>query len=131
MATEGAQILANLLQKQSTSLCCLNVDFNELGDDGVCIILEPFAAARNCLEELSLNGNEVEKRGAEALVRATLPKLKRLSLDDNMGIPKKYLRAKYGDKVFFGDDDDDDDADEDEGDKDMNDLISHLAAVKV
>ena len=94
MAMEGAQILATILQKQSTSLCWRNANFNQLGDDGVYSILRVMMMMRNWLEELSLNGKKVEKCGAEALVQAMLPKLKGLSLDDNnIDIPKEMPAA--------------------------------------
>lgn len=74
--SEGARVLADFLYTQATSIQYLNVESNELGDEGVCILMEPFAASKNCLEELNLNMNEIEAKGAETLVRATLPKLK-------------------------------------------------------
>ena len=119
--------MSEFLYTQATSIRCLNVDSNELADEGVCILMAPLAAARNCIEELSLNQNEIEKQGAEALVRAHLPKLKKLSLDDNMDIPKTYLRKKYGDLVYFGEDEDDDE--EEEKDDGMEDLIKQFSGL--
>jgi hypothetical protein len=128
--SEGARILADFLYTQATSIQYLNVESNELGDEGVCILMESFAASKNCLEELNLNMNEIEAKGAEALVRATLPKLKVLRLEENDEMPKKYLRAKYGDIVKLGEDDDDDD-DEEEADDGMDSLLFQLASAKV
>lgn len=122
--------MADFLYTQATSIQYLNVESNELGDEGVCILMESFAASKNCLEELNLNMNEIEAKGAEALVRATLPKLKVLRLEENDEMPKKYLRAKYGDIVKLGEDDDDDD-DEEEADDGMDSLLFQLASAKV
>lgn len=127
--TEGARVLADFLYTQATSIQYLNVESNELGDEGVCILMEPFGAARNCLEELNLNMNEIEAKGAETLVRATLPKLKVLRLEENDDMPKKYLRAKYGDIVKLGEDEEDDD--EEEADDGMESLIFQLASARV
>jgi hypothetical protein len=126
--SEGASILANFLYTQATSIQYLNVEANELGDEGVCILIAPFAAARNCLEELNMNLNEIEAKGAETLVRATFPKLKCLRLEENDEMPKKYLRAKYGDIVKLGEDDEDDEEEADDG---MDALISQLELARV
>ena len=125
MGPEGAKLLADFLSTQTSSLRCLNMDSNELSDEGVCTLIAPLAASRNCIETLSLNQNEIEKQGTEALVRAHLPKLKILSLDDNFDMPKNYLRAKYGKLVYFGEDEDDEE--EEEKDDDMENLISQFS----
>lgn len=91
--------------------------------------MEPFAASKNCLEELNLSMNEIEAKGAETLVRATLPKLKVLRLEENDEMPKKYLRAKYGDIVVLGEEDEDDD--EEEADDGMDSLIFQLESARV
>jgi hypothetical protein len=127
--SEGARILTDFLYTQATSIQYLNVESNELGDEGVCILMEAFTAARNCLEELNLNMNEIEVKGAETLVRAILPKLKILRLEENEEMPKKYLRAKYGDIVKLGEDEDDDD--EEEADDDMESLIFQFTSARV
>jgi hypothetical protein len=128
--SEGATILADFLYTQATSIQYLNVEANELGDEGVCILIAPFAAAtaRNCLEELNLSLNDIEAKGAETLVRATFPKLKFLRLEENDKMPKEYLRAKYADIVKLGEDDEDD---EEEADDDMDALISQLELARV
>lgn len=121
--------MTDFLYTQATSIQYLNVESNELGDEGVCILMEAFTAARNCLEELNLNMNEIEVKGAETLVRAILPKLKVLRLEENEEMPKKYLRAKYGDIVKLGEDEDDDD--EEEADDDMESLIFQFTSARV
>lgn len=113
----------------SSSLTYLNLDFNELGDDGVAVLVEAFSATRNVLEVLSLNGNEIESAGAKALVRTDFPNLKHLSLDDNIDIVKDHLKSKYGEIVVFGDDDDEED--ELEPDSDMDTLLQQFAAAKL
>ena len=88
--------------------------------------MEAFSASRNVIEVLSLNGNEIESVGAKALVRTSFPKLKHLSLDDNMDLPKEHLRSKYGSIVFFGEEDDEEE--EAEADNDMDTLLQQFAA---
>lgn len=127
LEAEGAQILADFLQNQVTSLSHLTLDCNELGDEGVSILMEPFSACRNALEKLSLNTNEIEDDGAAALVRTSFPNLKHLSLDDNMDVPKALLQRKYGSAAYFGEDDDEEDPDA-EVDEDMEMLIRQMAA---
>ncbi|CAJ1930201.1 unnamed protein product [Cylindrotheca closterium] len=126
---EGAAVLAEYLHDLSSSLIHLNLDFNELGDDGVAVLVEAFAASRNVLEVLSLNGNEIESVGAKALVRTDFPNLKRLSLDDNMDIAKDHLKSKYGPIAVFGDNDDEES--EAEPDSDMDTLLLQFAAAKL
>jgi hypothetical protein len=114
------------------SVKCLNMDANELGDEGVCILLEPFAAARNCLEELSLNMNDIEAKGAKALVQANLLRLRILNLEDNDDMPKEALKREYGDRVKFGEGDDDEDEVEDGEDVDeLEALGSQLSTVQI
>jgi hypothetical protein len=126
---DGARVLADFLHCQATSLTCLHLNYNELGDEGVSIILEPFSACRNVLEELSLNQNEIEESGAEALVRAKLPKLKLLCLEDNDEIKKRYIKEAYGGVVNFGEDEDDDE--EEEADNIMEALVAQMMGAKL
>ena len=122
LGEEGAQVVANFLEPMVNNLRFLKCSFNELGDDGTAALLEPFCASRNVLEELHLECNELEERGAEALVRAQFPKLKILNLGDNMDLPKAHLKEKYGEIVSFGGDDDADD-DEEMGNADLMDAL--------
>jgi hypothetical protein len=128
---DGARILADFLHCQATSLTCLHLNYNELGDLGVSIILEPFSACRNVLEELSLNQNEIEESGAEALVRAKLPMLKLLCLEDNDEIKKRYIKETYGGVANFGEDEDDNEEEEEEADDMMDALVTQMTAAKL
>jgi hypothetical protein len=85
----------------------------------VSILLEPFSASRQVLEELSLNQNEIGEQGAAAIVRAKLPNLKKLHLEDNDEMPKRYIKDKYGDIADFGEEEEDEEESED----------NHLAAL--
>ena len=97
------------MRTMSNSIRLLNLDTNELGDEGVCALLEPFAAARSTLEDLSLNDNEIEASGARAILQATLPNLKHLSLESNMDMPKKDFKDRFKTAVVELDDDEEDD----------------------
>ena len=44
----------------SSSLVYLNLDFDELGDEGVAVLMQVFSASRNVIEFLSLNDNDIE-----------------------------------------------------------------------
>ena len=110
LGPEGAKVVGKLLCSMTSSIRLLNVDTNELGDEGVCALLEPFAAARSTLEDLSLNTNEIEASGARAILQATLPNLKRLSLDDNFDMPKKDFKGRFGSSVVNFEDEEDDEA---------------------
>jgi hypothetical protein len=129
LGSDGARVLADYLQTQATSLRVLHLNYNELEDEGVCILLEPFSASRNVLEELSLQQNEIGEKGAEALVRAQLPKLKTLILEDNDEMPKKRIKAKYGTIAFFGEDEDEEDEEIEANDMDA--LISQFSGAKL
>ena len=112
LSSDGAEQLARLFEANVTSIRHLNIESCELGDQGVCTALAPFQSPRNVLEELNLVQNEIEKDGANFLVRLPLDKLQTLMLGDNMDIPQKYLKIMYGNKVTF-DEDDEEDGDED------------------
>eukprot|EP00980_Cylindrotheca_fusiformis_P003190 scaffold721_cov131-Cylindrotheca_fusiformis.AAC.80 len=129
LETEGSQILADFLHSQATTLVSLTLDCNELGGEGVSILMEPFSACLNRLQSLSLNSNEVDNIGSVALVYTSFPDLKHLSLDDNMDVPKAPLKSKYGSIAYFGEDEDEDDAEEE--DEDMKLVIERMAATKV
>ncbi|KAG7339469.1 leucine rich repeat LRR-containing protein [Nitzschia inconspicua] len=106
---EGAEILSSWLVTQTSSLKCLHLALNELGNNGVATVLVPFFASRNVLEDLSLEENLIEDDGAKALLTARFPHLKHLSLKDNDDIEedmKIKLLTKFGrDVVILGDDD--------------------------
>lgn len=129
--SEGARILADYLQSRGTTIKCLHVNFNEIGDEGVAILLEPFCAIKNVLEELSLVQNEIEGVGSDALVSANLPKLRVLNLEDNDDVMKGAIKARFGAKVLFGQDDDDDEELDDAVDDDMDEIIKALSAAAI
>lgn len=128
VGSDGARVLADFLQSQTTSLTFLSLNYNELGDEGVSVLLEPFSASRNSLQELSLNCNDIESDGAASLVRASFPNLVKLSLEEN-DLPKQHLKQKYAEKVVFDDEDDEDE--EMEANEDMDMLIQAMAGAKV
>jgi Ran GTPase-activating protein (RanGAP) involved in mRNA processing and transport len=100
----GARILSQYIQRRGACLQSLNLNSNELEDEGVCLLLEPFATAstNNCLEILCLDQNEIGPMGAKALRLARLDHLQLLSLEDNDEIPQQGLIETYGDRVSFG-----------------------------
>lgn len=102
----------------------LKCSFNELGDSGVPILLEPFSATKCPLKELHLECNEMEAESAKSLVRTNFPSLEKLNVADNMDLPKRYLKMKYGNVAFFGDDDDDEEEEEGEVDDNMDELVN-------
>jgi len=122
-------ILASYLHDVSSTLVYLNLDYGYLGDEGVAVLMQVFSASRNVIEFLSLNDNDIESVGAKALVRTSFPKLKHLSLEDNMEIEKAHLRSKYGSIVSFGSDDSEEE--EAEADVDMDTLLQQFAAAKL
>lgn len=124
LGDEGADILARFLTSQATTLAYFKCSFNELGDSGVPILLEPFSATKCALKELHLECNEIEAESAKALVRTNFPCLEKLNVADNMDLPKRYLKEKYGKVAFFGEDEDDDDEGED--DENMDELVKLL-----
>ena len=114
---EGARSLADYLRGRSARLVHLHVSNNELRDEGLNILLEPLLAAwRPALEELGLTGNELQEEGADALVGAKnhLHLLEHLFLEDN-DMPKREIKATYGDIINFGFEDDDEEENEDMG----------------
>lgn len=124
LGDEGAEILAKFLQSQATTLTYFKCSFNELGDSGVPILLEPFSATKCALRELHLECNEMEAESAKALVRTNFPSLEKLNVADNMDLPKRYIKEKYGKVAFFGEDEDEDDEGED--DENMDELVNLL-----
>ena len=66
------------------------------------------------------------------MIRARLPPaLKWLNLAENDDMPKKGVKAKYGDIVKFGDGDNDDEEEDTEANNDMDAWISRFASTKV
>ena len=120
--------MSDFFKKQATNLSVLHLNYNELGDEGVAILLEPFGAVKNCLTELSLTQNEIEENGATALVCTSFPMLQRLILEENDDMPKTHLKKKYGDKVVLDDDEDDEDI---ELSADIDILIDQLNAASL
>jgi Ran GTPase-activating protein (RanGAP) involved in mRNA processing and transport len=111
-------------------LVCLHAGINEFGDEGIPILLEPFSACRNVLEDLKLDQNEIEGEGTKALISASFPKLKSLNLEENDDMVKKQVIAKYGDIVNFGDEDEGD-MDAEEADEDIDTLIQQMAGASL
>ena len=131
LSSDGAEQLARLFEANVTSIRHLNIEACELGDQGVCTALAPFQSPRNVLEELNLVQNEIEKDGADFLMRLPLDKLQTLMLEDNMDIPKKYLKIKYGNKVTFDDDDDDEEGGDEDADGAMDALCGALQGTSI
>jgi hypothetical protein len=77
---------------------------NELEDEGVCLLLEPFASALtdNNIQVLYLDQNEIGPMGAKALRLARLDHLQLLSVVDNDDMPQSGLIETYGNRVSFG-----------------------------
>lgn len=119
------------METQATTLTCLKCSYNELGDSAVPILLEPFGATRCALKELHLECNELEKEAAGALVRAHLPCLEKLNINDNDELPKRHLRHKYGKILIVDDADEDEEEDEEEEDEDMMALIIGFQQTKL
>jgi len=75
----------------ATTLTVLDFATNELGDDGVEVLVEGLAAQAQAscpvLHTLKLDCNEIEAAGAAALLRHNLPSLHTLTLTDNMDFP--------------------------------------------
>jgi len=128
--TEGAEILAKFLDTQSTTLEVFKCGSNELGDDALPILLEPFGATKCALKELYLECNELENESAVALVRCPFRQLQKLNLTDNMDIPKKYLKIKYNTVVIFDEDDDEDDEDDGQDDE-MDELVNQFQVASI
>lgn len=116
---------------QATTLQTFNCATNELGDEGLPILLEPFATTNCSLKEFNLSCNELETESAKALLQYVFPSLQKLNLSDNMDIPKKYLKEKYGDVVVFDDEEEDDEEDEDVQDDMMDALVDQFKTTKI
>jgi Ran GTPase-activating protein (RanGAP) involved in mRNA processing and transport len=104
LGPEGARILSQYIQMRGACLRSLNLNSNELEDEGVCLLLQPFASASTdkSLEVLFLDQNEIGPTGAKALRLARLDNLKLLSLAENDDMPQRGLIETYGNRVSFG-----------------------------
>lgn len=70
----------------------------------------------------------MEGEAAKALVRINFHSLEKLNVADNMDLPKRYLKEKYGNVVHFGEDDvEEDDEEEDENMDELVQLLKHAA----
>ena len=136
MTPDGAEALKELLATQLGSLKTLQLETNELGNDGVENILAPFADGNNVLEHLRLDENELDEGAIDAFLHTCIPKLRRLTLKDNMDLAdadddkKETLRSHFGGaKIYF----DDDDGDEKEGEvttvEEQDTTVGDLAAL--
>lgn len=131
LGSAGADILARFLENHATTLRSFRCSENELGDDGAVILLQAFGAIKCPLEELDLGCNEMEIGSAKALVQLVLPKLRYLNVAENENLPQKYLKAKYGNIVTFGDDEDGEEDLNNDEDGDMDGLIEQMRAASL
>lgn len=111
MGPDGAEVLGELLTKVASTLKVLGLETAELEDDGVGKIASAFAGVDNVVEVLRLAENELEEGALDALMDVDFPKLKLLSLKDNMELEelddkKKEIRDKFSNAVVCIDDDD-------------------------
>ena len=111
LGPDGAEVLCELIGKMASSLKVLSVETSELEDDGVSKIASAFSGVDNVVEELRLSENELEEGALDALIGASFPKLRLLSLKDNMELEdledkKKEIRDKFPNAVVCIDDDD-------------------------
>ncbi|CAB9524954.1 Ribonuclease inhibitor [Seminavis robusta] len=106
---EGGEAMQEMLQQQAASLKELKLETNELGSDGVECILKCFADIDNPpLQHLRLDENELDEAAITALLDATFPNLRRLTLKDNMDLDeldddkKAELRAHFSKaRIYF------------------------------
>jgi Ran GTPase-activating protein (RanGAP) involved in mRNA processing and transport len=121
----GVDVLSAWLVSQVTSLKCLHLALNELGEEGVASVMAPFFASRNVLEDLSLDENLIDNSAADILLMTQLPCLKQLSLRDNSDIEEEKkieLLSKFGKNVvIFGDD----------GEDNIDDLVTKMSAHQI
>ena len=111
LGPDGAEVLGELLTKMASSLKVLGLETAELEDDGVEKIASAFAGVDNVVEVLRLAENELEEGALNALIGVDFPKLKLLSLKDNMELEdlddkKKEIKDKFSNAVVCIDDDD-------------------------
>ena len=114
----------------------LKLETNELENDGVEKIIGAFKG-ENVLTTLILDSNELDDASIDILMEANLPKLRVLSLKDNMDLEeaddekKDELRNKFpGASVLIADDDKAPEADVvEKADADVDALADALAAL--
>eukprot|EP00980_Cylindrotheca_fusiformis_P013912 scaffold3618_cov129-Cylindrotheca_fusiformis.AAC.12 len=103
IGTEGAKIISKGLVT-SQHLRALNLQCNEIDDDGVEALMTALSAEHSALEELDLSANAIRDIGATAIARSLhKTKLKRLFLNHNFigdegieHIAKKALDGRAG-----------------------------------
>lgn len=130
MGPDGAENLQELLTYNLETLEILKVDLDELGTDGVSKVLAPFNDGNSALTQLWLDENELDEGVIDHILACNMPKLRRLSLTENMDLEdldddkKEEIRAKFlGTKVYF------DEAEAKEGDQERPDeTVDDLAA---
>lgn len=111
LGPDGAEVVRELITAMASTLKVLNLETAELEDDGLCKIVSALSSVDNIVEELRLAENELEEVSLDVLIGATLPKLRLLSLKDNMELDdlddkKAELRSKFPNAVVCIDDDD-------------------------
>jgi len=133
LGVDGAEVLVELITKMIPTLKVLSLEMAELEDDGVAKILSAFDdETDNVLEELRLSENELEEASLDALLNANLPKLRLLTLKDNMELEglddkKAELKAKFSKTCIFINDDDEEEEIREDQDADVDALADQLA----
>ena len=134
LGPDGAEVLGELITKMATSLKVLSLETAELEDDGVGKIASALAGVgNNTIEVLRLGENELEKGSIDALLDVNLPKLKLLSLKDNMELEeldekKQEIKDKFSHATVCIDDDDNDEIIEEKPDEEVDALAAALGA---
>lgn len=136
MGPDGAEVLAELLTKMAGTLKALSVETAELEDDGVQKIVAAYDGIedKTVLEELILAENELEEASLDALMDLKLPKLRLLSLKENMELEdlddkKSEIKSKLAPAVVLIDDDDEEIEVQEQPDAQVDELADMIANV--
>ena len=136
LGPDGAEVLGELLTKMAGTLKKLSLETAELEDDGVKKIVAAYEGIeeKTVLEVLRLAENELEEASLDALMDLKLPKLRLLSLKENMELEdldekKSEIKSKLAPAIVLIDDDDEEMEVQEEPDAEVDELANQLAGV--
>mmetsp|Transcript_42401 Transcript_42401/g.102134 ORF Transcript_42401/g.102134 Transcript_42401/m.102134 type:complete len:451 (+) Transcript_42401:228-1580(+) len=136
LGPDGGEVLGELLTKMTGSLKVLSLETAELEDDGVKKIVAAYEGIedKTVLEVLRLDENELEEASLDALMDLKLPKLRLLSLKENIELEdldekKSEIKSKLAPTFVLIDDDDEEMEVQEEPDAEVDELADQLAGV--
>ena len=128
--------MQELIKSNLSTLKILKLETNEMENDGVEKVLSAFNDESNVLTQLWLDENELSEDIVDTILSCKLPKLRRLSLKDNMDLEeveddkKDAIRKQFANAKVYFDEEDDEGDNEEQQDAEVDDLAAAMAGLQ-